>query len=80
MTLDFCCMKLQLDSERYRRWVKVHRQTGRYGGGKHGPRKGLHTLLAEEKAKMMALGREEVYGDLSHRQLAEVGGSQEWAA
>ena len=70
VTLDFCCERLQLDPERYRRWVRLHRQTGRYGGGRPGPRKAPHALLAEEKAKIIALSREEVYGDLTHRQLA----------
>ena len=70
VTLDFCCDKLQLDRERCRRWVRLHRQTGRYGGGRPGPRKAPHALLAEEKAKILALSGEETYGDLTHRQLA----------
>ena len=70
VTVEFCCGKLQLDSERYRRWVRLHERTGRYGGGKPGPRRAPHTLLPEEKAKMIELSREEAYADFSHRQLA----------
>lgn len=70
VTLDFCCERLQLNRERYGRWVRLHRQRGRYGGGRPGPRKVPHALLPEEKARIIVLSREEVYGDLTHRQLA----------
>jgi len=70
VTLKFCCERLQLDGERYGRWVRLHRRTGRYGGGRPGPRRAPHGLLAEERAKIVALSREEKYGDLTHRQLA----------
>jgi len=70
VTLEFCCGTLQLDPERYRRWVRLHERTGRYGGGKPGPKRAPHTLLPEEKAKIIELSGEETYADLSHRQLA----------
>jgi len=70
VTLEFCCGKLQLDPERYRRWVRLWECTGRYGGGKPGPKRAPHALLPEEKARIIEWSREEDYGDLSHRQLA----------
>lgn len=70
VTLEFCCDKLQLDPERYRRWGRLRERTGRYGGGKPGPKRAPHALLPEEKAQIIEWGREEAYGDLSHRQLA----------
>ncbi len=70
MTVEFCCCKLQLDAERYRRWVRLHQRTGRYGGGKAGPQVAPHALLPEEKAKIIELSQEEAYADFSHRQLA----------
>jgi len=72
VTLGFCCEKLQLDSERYGRWIRLYERTGRYGGGRPGPRKAPHALLAEERAKIIVLSREEAYADLTHRQLAVV--------
>lgn len=70
MTVEFCCCKLQLDAERYRRWVRLHQRTGRYSGGKAGPQRAPHALLPEEKAKIIELSQEEAYADFSHRQLA----------
>jgi putative transposase len=70
VTVEFCCSKLQLDLERYHRWVRLYERTGRYGGGKPGPLAAPHALLPEEKAKIIELSREEAYGDFSHRQLA----------
>ncbi len=51
------------------------RETGLPAGrqGRPGPRRAPHGLLPEEKAKIMALGRDEKYGDLTHRQLAVIG-------
>lgn len=70
MTVEFCCRKLQLDTERYRRWISLHQHTGRYGGGKPGPQMAPHALLPEEKTKIIELSQEEAYADFSHRQLA----------
>lgn len=68
--VEFCCGKLQLDPERYWRWVSLHQRTGRYGDGKPGPVVARHALLPEERAEIIELSRDEAYTDLSHRQLA----------
>jgi len=73
VTVEFCCGKLQLDPQRYWRWLRLHQRTGRYGGGKPGPGVAAHALLPEERAKIIELSREEAYTDLSHRQLAVLG-------
>ena len=70
MSVEFCCGRLHLDPERYRRWVRLHSRTGRYGGGRPGPQRAPHALLPEEKAKIVELSREEARADFSHRQLA----------
>jgi putative transposase len=66
----FCCEILELPEKRYRRWLRLHRRTGRYGGGKPGPKKALHALRPEEREKIAQLSQDERYADLSHRQLA----------
>jgi hypothetical protein len=47
----FCCEILELPEKRYRRWLRLHRRTGRYGGGKPGPKQALHALRPEEREK-----------------------------
>lgn len=71
--IGFCCHKLELDVKRYQRWSRLHRRTGRYGGGKPGPEKAPHRLLAEERAKIVELAKDDTYVDLSHRHLSVVG-------
>lgn len=59
--------------KRYQRWVRLHRNTGRYGGGKPGPSTRVpHRLLAEERQRIIELAKDDTYLDLSHRQLAVV--------
>jgi len=70
--IKFCCHKLGLGIKRYLRWVRLHGDTGRYGGGKPGPKKAQHGLLAEEREEIIRLANDETYADLSHRQLAVV--------
>ena len=70
--IGFCCRKLELDVKRYQRWIRLHRRTGRYGGGKPGPEKAPHGLLDEEREKIVELAKDDTYVDLSHRQLSVV--------
>ena len=70
--IEFCCRKLELDAKRYQRWIRLYRKTGRYGGGKPGPKKAPHKLLPEERAKIVKLAKNDSYVDLSHRQLSVV--------
>ena len=72
MTIKYCCQKLQLDKKRYQRWVRLNRNTGRYGGGRPGPKKPPHRLSPEEKEDIIKIAKDETYSDLSHRQLAVV--------
>jgi len=39
LTINYSCQKLQVDKKRYQRWVRLQRKTGRYGGGRPGPKK-----------------------------------------
>ncbi len=43
-----------------------------YGGGKPGPDRASHTLLEEEKQKILEMARKEEYADLTHRQMSVV--------
>jgi hypothetical protein len=72
VTITYACQKLQLDKKRYQRWVRLNRNTGRYGGRKPGPQKPPHRLLPEEKEDIISLAKDDTYRDLSHRQLAIV--------
>ncbi len=63
---------LSLDVKRYQRWLRLYRQTSRYGGGKPGPKKAPHRLLPEEREDIIKLAKNDTYADLSHRQLAVV--------
>ncbi len=72
VTIKYSCHKLQLDVKRYQRWVRLHRKTGQYGGGRPGPKKALHRLLPGEKEDIIKVAKDENYLDLSHRQLAVV--------
>lgn len=58
--------------KRYQRWIRLCRQTGRYGGEKPGPKKAAHSLLPEERNTIINLAKDDSYTDLSHRQLAVV--------
>ena len=66
----YCCEKLNLDVKRYQRWVRLYRKTGRYGGGKPGPKKAPHSLLPKEKEDIINMAKDDKYIDLSHRQLS----------
>lgn len=70
ITIQQCCEKLGLERKRYQRWIRLHRETGRYGGGGPGPKDAPHRLLSEEREKIIELARDDRYMDLSHRQLA----------
>lgn len=72
VSLGYCCEVLQLDLRRYSRWIDLYRRTGRYGGGKPGPRSAPHGLLPEEREKILEVARSEEKVDLGHRQLAIV--------
>lgn len=48
----------------------LYRKTGRYGGGKPGPRRAPHKLVAKERQDIMKLAEDDTYCDLSHRQLS----------
>ena len=72
VTIKYCCQKLQLDKKRYQRWVRLNRKTGRYGGGRPGPKKPPHRLAPEEQEDIIKIAKDETYSDLSHRQLAVV--------
>jgi transposase InsO family protein len=72
VTIKYCCQKLKLDVKRYQRWIRLYRRTGRYGGGKPGPLKAPHALLAKEREKIIELAKDDTYMDLSPRQLAVV--------
>ena len=72
VSIKYCCNKLVLDVKRYQCWVRLHRMTGRYGGGKPGPARAPHRLLPEERKQIIKLAKDDTYVDLSHRQLAVV--------
>lgn len=72
VTIKYCCEKLRLDLKRYQRWVRLHKQTGRYGGGKPGPKRAPHRLLPKERMEIIKMAKDETYCDLSHRQLSVV--------
>ena len=72
MPIKYCCEKLDLDIKRYQRWVRLYRKSGRYGGGKPGPKKAPHSLLPKEKEDIIKLAKDDKYMDLSHRQLSVV--------
>lgn len=72
VTTDYCCQALQLEMRRYRRWINLYRKTGRYGGGRSGPKKAPHGLLPEEKQRIKDLARADEYADLSPRQLSVI--------
>lgn len=72
ITEKVCCEAIELCPERYQRWIQLYKETGRYGDGKPGPKVAPHTLLEEEKQKILEMAKNEEYADLSHRQLAVV--------
>lgn len=72
VSMKYCCYKLGLDVKRYQRWVRLYRKSGRYGGGKPGPKKAPHSLLLEESRDIIKLAKDDKYMDLSHRQLSVV--------
>lgn len=72
VTVEYCCNVLELCPERYKRWIRLYEREGRYGGGKTGPKLAPHTLLEEERQKIVELAKKEEYADLSHRQLSVV--------
>lgn len=72
VTIEYCCQVLKLEPERYRRWVRLYIRSGRYGGGKPGPKKASHALLPREREMILKLAKDDSYADLSHRQLAVV--------
>ncbi len=76
MSPGYCCFVLQLCPERYKRWKRLYRQCGRYGGGKPGPKQAPHALLNQERQKIVELACTEGYADLSHRQLSVVASEQ----
>jgi len=70
VTVKYCCEILKLDPKRYQRWLSLYQCTGRYGGGKPGPKKPPHTLMPWERKKIVEMAKDDKYLDLSHRQLA----------
>ncbi len=72
VTVEYCCQVLELCPTRYKRWIKLYKKEGRYGGGKPGPKKAAHALLEEEREKIIEMAKEEEYADLSPRQLSVV--------
>jgi transposase InsO family protein len=72
VTAKYCCEILKLDPKRYQRWLRLYQCTGRYGGGKPGPKNQPHALMPWERKKMVEMARDDKYLDLSHRQLSIV--------
>ena len=70
VSAKFCCEALELPPKRYQRWLRLRWQTGRWGGGKPGPKQAVQALRPEEREKIIEWGKDECYADLSHRQLA----------
>lgn len=70
LTVAIGCAAVGLDYRRYRRWLRCHAKTERYGGGKPGPRHAPHALLAAERKVIQALHGAEKYEDMSIRQVA----------
>jgi transposase InsO family protein len=77
VTLKHCCSVLELCPERYKRWTRLYEKEGRYGGGKTGPKTAPHTLLEEERQKIVEMAKKEEYADLSHRQLSIVASEED---
>jgi len=76
VTLEFCCIVLELNYDRYKRWVRLCNKEGHMKKGKPGPKRAPHALLDNETAKMRELLRNEEHADLSHRQLSVVASEQ----
>lgn len=76
VTAKFCCTILELNHDRYTRWVRLYRKDGHIGRVKPGPRNMPHALLAEEREHIQTMIRSERYADLSHRQLSVVSSEQ----
>lgn len=72
VTIDYCCCILELCPERYKRWIRLYNKEGRYGDGKPGPKEVPHALLKEEIEKIIEIGTQEEYADISIRQLTVV--------
>ncbi|MDZ7696043.1 MAG: hypothetical protein U5R49_03630 [Deltaproteobacteria bacterium] len=72
VSITYCCQRAGLNVKRYQRWERLYRKTGRYGGGKPGPKRAPHRLLPNEKADVVKLAKDDKYLDLSHRQLSVV--------
>ena len=70
--MKYCCEILKLDPKRYQRWLRLYQCTGRYDGGKPGPKNQPHTLMPGERKKIVEMARDDKYLDLSHRQLSIV--------
>jgi hypothetical protein len=71
VTVEYCYNVLELCPERYKRWTRLYKKEGRYGGSKTGPKIAPHTFLEEEKQKIVEMAKKEGYADLSHRQLSQ---------
>jgi len=72
VTVKYCCEILKLDPKRYQRWLRLYQCTGRYGGGKPGPKNQPHALMPWERKKIVEMARNDKCLDLSHRQLSIV--------
>ena len=72
VTVKYCCEILKLDPKRYQRWLRLYQCTGRYGGGKPGPKNQPHALMPWERKKIVEMARDDKCLDLSHRQLSIV--------
>ncbi len=72
VTEAYCCRSIELCPKRYKRWIKRFKETGRYGGGRPGPKVAPHALMEEERQSVVKMLKKEEYADLSHRQLSVV--------
>lgn len=69
VTQSRMCSLLQIEERRVRRWFGCHNLED----GKPGPAHGPHALLAEERAAIVALAKEEAFVDDGHRVLTAKG-------
>ncbi|MCP4991977.1 MAG: transposase family protein, partial [Colwellia sp.] len=72
VNIGYCCGVMELCCQRYKRWKRLYRENGRYGGGNPGADRVSHRLLEEERQKIVEMARKEEYADLSHRQMSVV--------
>ena len=59
VTVKYCCEILKLDPKRYQRWLRLYQCTGRYGGGKPGPKNQPHALMPWERKKIVEMARDD---------------------